>query len=340
MATIKDVALRAGVSIGTVSNVLAGSPTVTAELRQRVQDAIQALDYHPSHVARSLASRNTFTLGMVVTDITNPFFPLLIKGAESRALELGYILSVFNTDNSVERERQCLTVLRTRRADGVLLVSAPNAAGEIRHLTDAQDAGLTLLCVDRLPGNLKCDAVLVDNAKGAQVCVRHLNVMGHRRIAAILGPDGLLNAEQRSAGFRQALRECGLKADASLERQGDFRVESGHRLAKDLILSQSPPTAIFAANGMMGLGALKAIQELGLSCPEHMSLAVFDDYPGADVFRPSLTVISQPVYEMGRRATEILVERITGQRKSSRPYVEILEPELLVRESTGPPRRS
>lgn len=197
------MAAKAGVSIGTVSNVLLNSPTVNAEMRARVDKAIGALDYHPNHVARSLASRNTQTLRMVITDITNPFFPLLVKGAESRALELGDLLSVFSTDNSSERERTCISLLRSRRTAGVLLVAAPNAEGGISHLTDAQEAGLAMLCLDRIPNGIRCDAVIADNEKGAWICVRHLHVPGHQRIAAILGPDGLQNSTQRTAGYRQ-----------------------------------------------------------------------------------------------------------------------------------------
>jgi LacI family transcriptional regulator len=338
MATIKDVAARARVSIGTVSNVLANLPTVRPRLRERVEQAIRELDYHPSHIARSLASRNTQTLGIVITDITNPFFPLLVKGAESAALERGYTLSIFNSDNSLERERTCVSLLRSRRADGILIASAPNPEADVRHLVDAQEAGFALLCLDRIPGAFACDAVIADNSKGARLCVRHLHLLGHRRIGAILGPTGLLNSEQRTAGFLRGLHDCGIKRNPALELQGDFQIEAGHRLAKELILAEHPPTAIFAANGMMGLGALKAIQDLGLSCPEHMSLAVYDDYPGAEIFRPALTVIAQPAYEMGRRGTQLLIARLHGEISSAKPIVEVLSPELIVRESTAPPR--
>lgn len=343
MATIRDVALRAFVSVGTVSNVLRKSPTVSAELRERVERAIRELDYHPSHIARSLASRMTKTIGIVITDITNPFFPLVVRGAEDAALNWGFTLSIFNTDNCLDRERSCLSVLRSREADGVLLVSSPNPAGAIDHLEDARKGGLTMVCLDRIPPGMKCDAVLANHEKGARLAVRHLHLMGHRRIGAILGPPGLQNSIDRSTGYHEALKECGLEVHRELERQGNFRFESGHRLAKDLLLLPMPATAIFAANGMMGLGALKSIQELGLRCPEHVSLVVFDDYPGADIFRPTLTVISQPAYEMGYRGTEMLIERISEQgtrdgNLPDTPRVEVLEPELIVRESTGPPR--
>ncbi|MDZ4802235.1 MAG: LacI family DNA-binding transcriptional regulator [Bryobacteraceae bacterium] len=342
MATIRHVAAKARVSVGTVSNVLSNARGVSAELRERVERAICELDYHPSHIARSLASRQTKTIGIVITDITNPFFPLLVRGAEDAALLRGFTLSVFNTDNRLDRERNCISVLRSREADGVLLVASPNPGGSIEHLEDARKSGLSMVCLDRIPQGFRCDAVLANHEKGARLIVRHLHLMGHRRIGAILGPAGLQNSSDRTAGYRGALAECGIETHADLERQGNFRMESGHRLAKDLLLSGSPPTAIFAANGMMGLGVLKAIQELGLNCPQQISLAVFDDYPGADIFRPSLTVISQPAYEMGYLGTELLIERIVEASSKNvetawEPRVKILEPELIVRESTAAP---
>lgn len=344
MATIRDVAARAMVSVGTVSNVLSNSPSVSADLRERVQRAIRELDYHPSHIARSLVSRSTKTIGVVITDITNPFFPLVVRGAEDAALGHGFTLSIFNTDNQLDRERNCISVLRSREADGVLLVASPNPKGQIEHLEDARRERLAIVCLDRIPPGFACDAVLVNHEKGARLIVRHLHLMGHRRIGAILGPSGLQNSTDRTRGYRAALEECGLTVDPELERQGNFRVDSGQRLAKDLLLSARPPTAIFAANGMMGLGTLKTIQQLGLNCPQHVSLAVFDDYPGAEIFRPSLTVIAQPAYEMGYRGTELLIERISerggkDEANGDKPRLEVLEPELVVRESTGAPRQ-
>ena len=215
---------------------------------------------------------------------------------------------------------------------------APNLTGDVQHLHAAAEAGLQIVCLDRLPSGFACDAVIADNSKGARLCVRHLHLLGQRHIAAVLGPPGLQNSEQRTKGYREALKKCGIPWDPKLERQGDFRLEAGHRLAKDLLLSEFPPTAIFAANCMMGLGVLKAIQGCGLSCSQHISLTVYDDYPGADIFRPTLTVVAQPAYQMGRRGMEMLISRLMGAKAIVDPSVEILFPELIVRESTGMPR--
>jgi LacI family transcriptional regulator len=340
MATIKDVASRARVSIGTVSNVLSGSPRVHHELRARVEQAIRELRYDPNHVARSLKSRNTKTLGIVITDITNPFYPLVVRGAEDAALKQGYLLTIFNTDLQLEREKTCLALFRSRRIDGILMVPAPNPDHDVDHITRTIEAGTPLVCLDRMPPKLKLDAVMVDNVKGARMCVRHLVLMGHRLIGALMGPAGLQNAQDRLKGYRTALKEADIPFDGSIVRQGEFRMEVGYRHAKDLMLAPHPPTALFAANGPMGMGALNAIQELGLDCPGHVSLSIFDDLPGASVFRPRLTVVAQPAYEIGYRGMELLIGRIAGASTDEKTEVIVLEPELKVRDSTGPPREA
>jgi LacI family transcriptional regulator len=334
MPTIKEVARRARVSVGTVSNVISGASTVKAGLRERVELAIQELNYHPDHIARSLKSRRTNTLAIVISDITNPFFPLVVRGAEDAASKRGYLLTIFNTDDHVERERQIFSVLRMRRVDGVLVVVAPDS-GNSAHLLDMIAAGIPVVCLDRVPPGVKVDSVMLDNVKGTRICVRHLLAMGHRRIALISGPCALQTAHDRVEGYRLALREAGIPYNPALVREGDFRFESGYRVAKDLCLSHPRPTAILALNCTMGMGACKAIQELALNCPEDVALAVFDEVPGADVFRPHLTVVSQPAYDIGYRAAELLIRRIKGEIASGKPVTTVLEPELKIRESTA-----
>ena len=333
MPTIKEVARKARVSVGTVSNVISGTAAVGAELRERVERAIRELNYHPDHIARSLKSRHTNTLAIVISDITNPFFPLVVRGAEDAASKNGYLLTIFNTDDRLERESQIFSVLRMRRVDGVLVVVSPNSA-DGTHVQDMTASGTPVVCLDRVPLGAEVDSVLVDNVKGARICVRHLITMGHRRIAVISGPRQLQTARNRVEGYRLALREAGIPYSAALVREGDFRFESGYRLAKDLCLDHPRPTALFALNCTMGMGACKAIQELALSCPEDIALAVFDDVPGADVFRPKLTVVSQPAYEVGYRAADLLIQRLTNQIASAKPVSIVLDPELIIREST------
>jgi LacI family transcriptional regulator len=333
MATIKEVAQRGRVSVGTVSNVLAGAPRVNPALRERVLAAIRELDYHPNHVARSLKIRRTKMIGMVISDITNPFFPQVVRGAEDAALERGYLLLTVNTDDRVEREKQALSVLRTRRVDGILLVVAP-FKGDIFHIKAVLSDGIPIVCLDRVHKQLPVDSVSTNHMKGAQVCVRHLVSMGHRRIAVITGSKGLQTAEDRLEGYKQALREAKLKIDPELIREGDFRLDTGYRLTKDLLLGRLRPTALFVSNGMMALGALKALEEMKLHCPKDIALAVFDDLPFADALQPHLTAVSQPAYEIGHQGAELLIRRIEGAETSKHRIQICLDPELKIREST------
>ena len=332
--TIREVAKRARVSVGTVSNVLSESDKVRPELRKRVAEAMLELDYSPNQIARSLKTRTTKTLGTIVSDITNPFFPQLIRGAEDAALDRGYLLITLNTDDHVERERRALALLRARKVDGVLIVMAPDD-GEATHITTALNSGTAVVCLDRMPRGIEVDSVSVDNRKGARMCMHHLLSRGHRRIGMLSGSPALHTAKERLEGYLEVIREYGGHEVPALIRHGDFRLESGYRLAKEMLLEAEPPTAIFAANAMMGFGALKAMHELGLHCPEDVSLAVFDDIPFGDVIQPRLTVVAQPAYEMGRRGAELLIARIEGREKFAEPVRIELNPELIVRGSTA-----
>jgi LacI family transcriptional regulator len=238
MATIKEVAKHAGVSVGTVSNVLAGSLRVDPLLTERVSKSIRELDYQPNQVARSLKMKQTKMLGMVIPDITNPFFPQIVRGAEDAALKNGYLLVTFNTDDHTEREKQVLSMLRLRRTDGILLVTARDTT-DLSHVTGAIEAGIPVLCLDRIPKKLNVDSVTVDSVKGAQVCIRHLISMGHRRIATITGAMGLRTAVDRLKGYKMALKEANLKIDPELIKEGNFR--SCTRRARATI--RSPPTS-------------------------------------------------------------------------------------------------
>lgn len=333
MATIKEVARRARVSVGTVSNILSGSAPVSPALRERVQKAISDLDYQPNHVARSLKIRQTRMLGMVISDITNPFFPQLVRGAEDAALSHNYLLVTFNTDDQLEREKQILSVLRIRRVDGILIVVSPND-GEPTHIRNTIAAGIPVVCLDRVPAGLSVDSVSTDSVKGAAMCVRHLISLGHERIGIITGALNLQTAHDRLQGYSDAMREAGLPVQREWIQEGDFRIETGYRLTKGLLLGAKPPTALFASNAMMGLGVVKATEELGLRCPEDVAIAMFDDLPLAGVLRPHLTAVAQPAYDLGFKGTELLIRRIKGEDAGKRPVSIRLEPELRVREST------
>lgn len=333
MATIKEVAKHAGVSIGTVSHVLGGRVGVSPKLRQRVEQAMAAMDYHPNHAAQTLKRQSTQLLGMVVSDITNPFFPLLVRGAEAAAAENGYLLTMFNTDDRLDRERSVFGLLR-RRVDGVLVVLSPED-NDYSHLIDLHSHGTPVVCVDREPNHPGLDAVVSDNAAGAALGVRHLIGLGHRRIAAVMGGQNFYTARERLKGYRLALSEAGIAYDHSLLCEGDFRRHQARQQVCALLKEQTGITAIFAANGMTGLGTFEALQELGLRCPEDISLVLFDDVQGGDVFRPRLTVAVQPAYAMGYQAMQLLLRRIRKEPPAG-PERIFLMPEMQIRDSTAP----
>jgi LacI family transcriptional regulator len=329
--TIKEVAERAGVSIATVSNAISGTRRVGKARMARVLAAIKELDYHPNEVARSLKVKQTRMLGMVLPDITNPFFSDLIRGAEDAALERGYLLVTANTDEQVEREVRIVAALRSRRVDGILL--AATASKSETHLKSVVAAGIPIVCLDRMAPGLALDGVLADNVRGTQECVRHLIRAGHRQIAIITGSMELQIAHERLKGYRAAFKEANIPIQNELIMEGDFREEAGYRLGKQLLLRRERPTAIFASNGVMMLGLLIALDELGVKCPEEIALATFDDLPFAHSFHPHLTAVAQPANAIGYQGTMLLLDRIEGKR-SDGPVEVRLAPELKIREST------
>ncbi|HXK61358.1 MAG TPA: LacI family DNA-binding transcriptional regulator [Acidobacteriota bacterium] len=333
MATIREIARRANVSVATVSNVINGGVRVSPKLRQRVEAAIKEMDYHPNYVARSLKTNRTRLIGMVISDITNPFFPQLVRGAEEVALTNNYLLITFNSDDRVDREKRILTVLRNRRVDGILLVVAPQS-GEPTHIANVVRAGIPVVCVDRLPAGIPVDSVTVDNTGGARECIEHLLSLGHKRVAIVTGPCALQTSRERLAGYKAALAAAGLPIDPSLIREGDFRVEGGYKLGRELLERPDRPTALFVSNNTMALGLLKAVEDLRLRCPEDIAIAIFDDLPFLFAFRPHLTAVSQPAYEIGQKAVELLLRRIEGREQSGEPVSIRLKTELKIREST------
>jgi LacI family transcriptional regulator len=332
MTTIVEVAKRARVSIATVSNVIRETKPVSPALRERVYSAIRELDYSPNAIARSLKVKQTRMLGMVLPDITNPFFPEIIRGAEDAAFERGYFLVTANTDEQLGRERRIVSAFRSYRADGILLASAPGK--DSSHIRNTIDAGIAVVCLDRAVSGVKTDAVLLDNVRGGRECVRHLIQTGHRRIAIITGSLKLQTGLERLRGYEEALREADIAIDKKLILEGDFRDGSGYRLAKELLRRRTKATALFVCNGVMTVGVLKAFEELGVRCPADISIATFDDLAVDRSFHPHLTAVVQPGYEIGSRAATILMDRIEGKLLTRDSLVVRIAPTLVVREST------
>jgi LacI family transcriptional regulator len=330
MATIKEVAALAGVSIGTVSHVLSGVRRVHPAIRIKVEEAVRQLGYRPNLIARSLKSRRTHALGMVISDITNPFFPELMRGAEDAALARGYLLTTFNTDDSPERERQIFELLESRRMDGLLVVVALKR-GKHPHVAKALAAETPVVCLDRRPRDLAVDSVTVDNTGGVEAAVQYLLDSGYRDIAYIGGAPGMYLTADRLKGYKRAMSRAGLLQRAF---EGDFRRESGHRLMSRIIAAGRLPEAVFTANILMAAGALEALNEHGLSVPDDIALASFDSVAFLKGFRPQLTCVAQPTYEMGFRGANLLMDRLEGLAPSSEPQHVQLPCELRIAEST------
>lgn len=333
MATMKDVARLAGVSTATVSATINMSTYVSPALRARVEAAIRQLGYAPSAVARSLKMGVTRLLGLVVADITNPFFTELVHVVEQAAQLDGYSVLLVDTDQDVEKELAALRLMESQRVDGVIL--APSGSP-----SDYRRAGLSayrppIVLVDRAVSQFDADVVVIDNVRAAHLATRHIVALGHRRIATIAGSAHVSTGADRLAGFRTALLEAGLPFDPALVRAGNFREDDGYEAATALLRLPSPPSAIFAANNQMLIGLIRAVVDLGLACPRDVSIAAVDDLPWAGAVSPRLTMIRQPVREMGETVVRLLLQRIAAPATAEPRHV-VLQPELVVRDSCAP----
>lgn len=332
--TILDVAKRAGVAPITVSRVINRSGYYSQETLERVESAVAELGYVPNTLARSLRSKRTQTLALVITDITNPFFTSIARGVEDTASDAGFTVIFCNTDESEVEERQYVQVLLQKKVDGILLVPARSSAQSIEFI---HKQNTPVVVLDRRIPEAKADVVRCDSEGGAYHLVQLLISLGHRRIAILSGPDRVSTSLDRVSGCQRALDEAGIDAESRLVLSGEFTQNSGYNMAIEALAVTPPPTALFAANNFIAIGALRAIRDSGLRVPEDLSLVGFDDLPPTLVTFPFLTVASQPAYEMGQKATELLLNRLN--KNISGDYQEIVLPtELIVRQSSGPAR--
>jgi LacI family transcriptional regulator len=333
MATIKDVARLAGVSIATVSATLNGTARVSEKRSKLVWDAVRRCGYTRHGVARSLRIGHVRAIGLIVGDILNPFFTSLVKAVEARASEAGYIVILLNSDEDQEKELNLVRVLMEHRVAGILLAPSGHAAAYLSTL--ATTVRIPLVLVDRqLPGNAY-DAVVVNNHAAARMVTDYLVRLNHRRIAILIGRQHLWTTEQRVRGYREGLRAAGLPRHPELELIADSQIETAYQVTQRVLSVPKPPTAIFAANNLMMLGALEAIQDMGFDCPGSISLAGIDDFSWSSAIRPRLTTVSQPIEEMGRLAVDRLLDRIAHRNATKRQAAKTiaLEPRFLVRDS-------
>jgi len=331
MVTLRDIAKQADVSTATVSNVLNDSLYVSPQLRARVMAAVHELNYRPNAVARSLRLQRSQTIGMVVPDITNPFFPAVVRGAEDVLTKAGHTLIIGNSDNDVSKENNYYRTFLERRIDGLLTVATSDVAPPALNLL--RDRAVPVVYVDRFHADMPADIVISDNVAGARACVRHLISTGRRQIALITGPLHLSNARERLAGYRQALKEAGVTEKRSLIREGNFDTQSGFEQTRALLAARARPQAIFASSAQMAFGALRALEEAGLSCPADMALACFDQLDFFELLRPKLTCVATQSYDLGARGAALILERLSG-KFAGKPVRCVLPAKLIVGQST------
>src|SRR5215813_14131417 len=328
--SIYDVAREARVSVFTVSAVINHKGRVSATLERRVAAAIQKLGYRPNLLARSLAKQQTHTIGMVVTDIANPFFPAIVRAAEDAAQKAGYSVLLCNSDDKQEKEALYLELLISKRVDGIILNKTPGSLSPAQR-TMLADAKIPIVLLMRTCPGLKADIVQTDDRQGAHDAVTHLARIGHRRIALVSGPLQVSNARAREQGYVQALESAGLEYDPKLVFEGDYRIDSGHRAGRALLPKR--PDAILVTNYLMTVGLMSAADEIGMRSPDDFALVSFDDYPWLGCFRPRLTTIELPKIELGTVAVNLLIERIQGHSGRARNIT--MMPQLRVRQSCG-----
>jgi LacI family transcriptional regulator, galactose operon repressor len=334
MPTIRDVAKAASVSTATVSAVINGTAYVSPELRARVLGAISDLRYAPSQVARNLKRGRTQLLALAVADLANPFYARIVCAAEAAVADWGYALVVFNSDEKPEVEKRVLSRIRSLGCDGTVLVpvGAPEdyAQGRLRD-------GFPTVLLGRSVADQEIDTATIDNRSAGRQATRYLLDLGHTRIGSITGPLQLSTARGRHDGMLEAMRERGLAPLPDHLRSGEFREDVAYSTARDLLQQPDPPTALYVANGVMALGVMRALADLGLRCPEDISIASTDTIAGIGGLRPRLTRTEHPVVDMTNQAIRMLIDRIEATVTGSGRSI-VFQPALVVGDSCAPLR--
>lgn len=330
--TQADVARRAGVSQATVSYVLNNNTTIAvpADTRQRIQDAIRDLGYIPDRAARSLRTRKTYTLAGIIPDITNPFYPAFERGIQDLADQHGYDLIMYNTDGCAEKERKSLRSVQQGHVDGLIAVLFHLNAQDLLPLLDMNIAVVRLEATPKRAGAAPLDNLYVDNIAAAQRAVEYLIGKGHRRIGMITGQRG--PGANRVLGYQRALTEQQLPIHSERIRSSDFTVAGGSQSMRELLSLPERPTAVFAANDLMAMGAMNAIRAAGLHIPQDIAVIGFDNIPAAELVSPALTTVTQFQEQLGRRAAQMLLERFDGSAPEG-GRCEEMPADLIIRES-------
>jgi LacI family transcriptional regulator len=330
MPTIKDVATRAQVSFTTVSHVLNQTRKVNDATRQSVLQAAQDLDYVPSALARSLKSRRTFTIGLMLPNNSNPYFAEIARGIEDASFEAGFNVILCNSYDRPEKQVRYLQVLMEKQVDGLIVLTSggPEQPGH-----PLSRIGVPLVVVDREVGDLGADLVEVNHRLGGEIATAHLLALGHTSVACIAGPLALSVTQQRLEGYRHALRAANAEDIQAQIEVADFSCAGGHAAMQRLLQQSAPPTAVFACNDLMAIGAISAASSAGRRVPDDLAVVGFDDIEWASHTSPPLTTVSQPKAELGHLAARMLFERLA--QPDTPPRKVILQPHLQIRASCG-----
>jgi DNA-binding LacI/PurR family transcriptional regulator len=326
---MKEVAKAAGVSTATVSRVLADKPHVRGEVRERVMAVVETLGYRPNRIARNLRSSQSYVIGLIVSDIENPFFQQVSRAVEDAAHEQGYSVMLCNNDENPEKEKQYLGLLWDEKVAGVILSPTRQTADNFSEITKLN---IPMVVIDRRVSNAEVDNVLIDNVQAAHAITTHLIEHGYERIGAIFGLASTTGRERRE-GFVQALKAHGFQLSTDLVKYANPREVDGFNTTLKLFQLPEPPEAILTSNSLLAAGALRALQESKKTIPEEVAFASFDETTWSKLVIPSLTVIEQPTHEIGRTATELLLKRIQDPTRSHREV--ILKAKLVTRQSCG-----
>ncbi|WP_372681711.1 LacI family DNA-binding transcriptional regulator [Desulfosarcina sp.] len=329
MFKIKDVADAAGVSTATVSRVLANKPHVRQEVKARVMKVVKKLNYRPNRVARSLRSQKSSIIGLIVSDIENPFFQQVGRAVEDAAHEQGYSVMLCNNDEDPDKERRYLHLIRDENLAGIILSPTRHTAD---NFSETAELNIPMVVIDRRVSDAEVDNIMIDNVQAAETITTHLIEHGYRRIGAIFGI-GSTTGRERREGFVQALKAHDLQPSTDWVKYANPREDDGFDTTLKLLQLPDPPEAILTSNSLLAAGALRALRESKKTIPEEVAFASFDETTWAKLVLPALTVIKQPTYEIGRTATELLINRIQDPTRSTREVT--LKSKLIIRQSCG-----
>jgi DNA-binding LacI/PurR family transcriptional regulator len=329
-ATIYDIAKEAGVSIATVSKVMNGKGRISAETRSAVFAIMERLDFQPSVIASALTGKKTFTLGLLVPDVSNPFFAEIARAIEDQGHQLGYSVVMCNTDNKDEKIERYISLLLQKSVDGIIIATGIERKEILEQLLVK---GLPIVLIARELPLIAVDTVVVDDYVGGCMAANHLLQIGHSEIAFLAESQKVSSSRERMRGFRQTMLDAGLTLNEQWLKVCDYKVEDGNSKALELLQEDRRPTAIFACNDMLAVGALQAAMQMKINVPSELSIISFDNTILSSVTNPPLTTIAQPMEQMGKLAVDLIVENIKEENHQKQRIV--LRPELIIRESTS-----